>query len=220
MDLQVLGPSGLSVSTLCLGTATFGNRQWGCDEAESAVILDCFLDAGGNFVDTANKYADGRSEEVLGRLLRGRRDRIVLGTKFTAAMDSDANSAGNSRKNLVRSLDASLRRLQTDYVDILWVHAWDGITPIAETTSRRACCSADSSISRHRRFARSCSPVLAPTIGITSGCRCMIQRSATVVDWQASSSATESTSPTMRWSRSDIAASSSLRRRRPADGRV
>lgn len=121
------------MSRLCLGAATFGNRDWGCDETESAAILDRFLDAGGNFVDTANKYGDGRSEEVLGHLLRERRDRIVLGTKYTASMDdSDPNSSGSHRKSLVLSLEASLRRLRTDYVDLLWVHAWDGITPIAE----------------------------------------------------------------------------------------
>ena len=133
MDAVVLGPSGLRVSRLCLGTATFGNRDWGSDEAESRLILDHYLEVGGNFLDTANKYADGHSEQTLGRLLRGRRDRVVLATKYTASMDDgDLNSSGNHRKNLVASLEASLRRLQTDYVDILWVHAWDGVTPIEE----------------------------------------------------------------------------------------
>jgi aryl-alcohol dehydrogenase-like predicted oxidoreductase len=132
VELRILGPSGLRVSELCLGVATFGNDDWGCDEAESARILDRYLDAGGNFLDTANKYADGRSEEVVGSLLGSRRDRIVLGTKYTAAMEPDPNSGGNHRKSLVRSLEASLRRLRTDYVDILWVHAWDGVTPIDE----------------------------------------------------------------------------------------
>jgi len=132
MDLRILGPSGLRVSRLCLGVATFGNEDWGCDEAESRRILDRFLDAGGNFVDTANKYADGRSEEVLGSLLAGRRDGVVLATKYTAGMEPDANSSGNHRKSLVRSLERSLRRLRTDYVDLLWVHAWDGVSPIDE----------------------------------------------------------------------------------------
>jgi aryl-alcohol dehydrogenase-like predicted oxidoreductase len=133
MDVRVLGPSGLRVSMLCLGTATFGNPEWGCDEAEGARILDAFIDAGGNFLDTANKYADGRSEEVLGGLLRGRRGRVVVGTKFTASMDDgDPNASGNQRKNLVSSLESSLRRLATDYVDIFWVHAWDGITAVEE----------------------------------------------------------------------------------------
>jgi aryl-alcohol dehydrogenase-like predicted oxidoreductase len=133
MDVRILGPSGLRVSRLCLGTATFGNAEWGCDLAESDRVLGSYLDAGGNFLDTANKYADGNSERTLGVLLGKRRDRVVLGTKFTATMDdSDPNRAGNQRKNLVRSLEESLRRLRTDYVDILWVHAWDGVTPIEE----------------------------------------------------------------------------------------
>jgi aryl-alcohol dehydrogenase-like predicted oxidoreductase len=133
MEIRLLGPSALRVSRLCLGTATFGNPEWGSDEADSAIILGRYLDAGGNFLDTANKYADGESERTLGRLLRGRRDQVVLATKFTASMDAaDANSSGNQRKNLVQSLEASLRRLDTGYVDILWVHAWDGVTPIDE----------------------------------------------------------------------------------------
>lgn len=133
MNIGILGPSGLRVSQLCLGTATFGNRAWGCDEAEARLILDQFLEAGGNFIDTANKYADGASEEILGRLLKGRRDQVVLATKYTAIMDArDLNSSGNHRKSLVRSLEASLRRLATEFVDILWVHAWDGVTPIEE----------------------------------------------------------------------------------------
>lgn len=133
MELRILGRSGLRVSRLCLGTATFGNIEWGCDEAESDRVLGQYLDRGGNFLDTANKYADGNSEKTLGTLLRGKRDRVVLGTKFSATMDdTDPNGAGNQRKNLVQSLEASLRRLRTDYVDILWVHAWDGVTPVEE----------------------------------------------------------------------------------------
>ncbi len=133
MDVRILGPSGLRVSQLCLGTATFGNRDWGSDAAGSARVLGHFLDLGGNFVDTANKYADGASEQILGTLLRGRRDRVVLASKYTATMDdTDVNGAGNHRKNLARSLRDSLRRLQTDYLDLLWVHAWDGVTGIEE----------------------------------------------------------------------------------------
>lgn len=129
----MLGPSGLRVSRLCLGTATFGNSEWGCDAAESDRILGRYLELGGNFLDTANKYAGGNSETTLGQILDRRRDQIVLGTKFTATLnDADPNSAGNHRKNLAASLHASLRRLRTDYVDILWVHAWDGVTPIDE----------------------------------------------------------------------------------------
>lgn len=133
VDVRILGSSGLRVSRLCLGTATFGNSEWGCDAAESDRVLGQYLDRGGNFLDTANKYADGNSETTLGTLLRGRRDRVVLGTKFSATMDdTDPNGAGNQRKNLILSLEASLRRLQTDYVDVFWVHAWDGVTPIEE----------------------------------------------------------------------------------------
>jgi aryl-alcohol dehydrogenase-like predicted oxidoreductase len=133
MDVRILGPSGLRVSRLCLGTATFGNAEWGCDTAESDRILGRYLELGGNFLDTANKYADGNSETTLGRVLAGRRDQLVLGTKFTATMnDADPNSAGNHRKNLTASLNASLRRLRTEYIDVLWVHAWDGVTPIDE----------------------------------------------------------------------------------------
>jgi aryl-alcohol dehydrogenase-like predicted oxidoreductase len=133
MEIRVLGPSGLRVSRLCLGTATFGNRDWGSDQAESDRVLGHYLELGGNFLDTANKYADGASEQVLGSLLHGRRDRVVLTSKYTATMDDeDVNGAGNHRKNLIRSLRDSLRRLQTDYLDLLWVHAWDGVTGIEE----------------------------------------------------------------------------------------
>lgn len=133
MDTRILGLSGLRVSRMCLGTATFGNPDWGSDLAESDRVLSHYLELGGNFVDTANKYAAGASEQMLGTLLRGRRDRIVLASKFTATMDdTDVNAAGNHRKNLAQSLHASLRRLQTDYLDLLWVHAWDGVTGIEE----------------------------------------------------------------------------------------
>lgn len=133
MQVRILGPSGLRVSRLCLGTATFGNRDWGSDQAESDRVLSHYLELGGNFVDTANKYAAGASEQMLGALLRRRRDRVVLASKYTATMDgTDPNAAGNHRKNLARSLQASLRRLRTDYLDLLWVHAWDGVTGIDE----------------------------------------------------------------------------------------
>jgi aryl-alcohol dehydrogenase-like predicted oxidoreductase len=132
MDVRILGPSGLRVSQLCLGTATFGQPTWGCDESESRSILDRFFELGGNFIDTANTYGEGASERMLGRLLAGRRDKVVLGTKYTASIDEDVNASGNHRKSLVRSLERSLRSLQTDYVDVLWVHAWDGVTAIDE----------------------------------------------------------------------------------------
>lgn len=134
MRYRTLGRSGLRVSELCLGTMTFGEEWgWGADEPTSRAILDRFADAGGNFVDTANSYTGGTSETFLGRFLEGRRDDFVLATKYTQAeVWGDPNGSGNHRKNLVRSLEASLRRLRTDYVDVLWLHAWDFLTPVEE----------------------------------------------------------------------------------------
>jgi hypothetical protein len=103
------------------------------DEKEAHRILGAFADAGGNFIDTANKYHEGQSEEIVGSFLGPGRDRFVVATKYTLAMDpGDPNAAGNSRKNLRRSVEASLRRLRTDYLDLLWVHAWDFTTPVEE----------------------------------------------------------------------------------------
>lgn len=134
MRLKRLGRSGLQVSELCLGAMTFGDGSGiSADKDESRRILDAYLDAGGNFVDTANNYAGGRSEEHLGEFLHGRRDEIVLATKYTAPIrPGDVNSGGNHRKSLVLSLEQSLRRLRTDYVDLLWVHVWDFSTPVEE----------------------------------------------------------------------------------------
>lgn len=135
LSYRLLGRSGLRVSELCLGTMSFGD-QWGfgADEATSHEVLSVFEEAGGNFLDTANKYHGGQTEEIVGRWLEGRRDRHVLATKYTLAMDhSDLNTAGNSRKNMVRSVEDSLKRLRTDYIDLLWVHAWDQLTPYEET---------------------------------------------------------------------------------------
>lgn len=124
-----LGRSGLKVSPLCLGTMTFGKEfGWGNTERESEVIFDRYLDAGGNFLDTANFYTEGTSEKYLGRFLKKRRnrDRVVLATKYTLGMyPGDPNGGGNSRKTMMEALDASLRRLQTDYVDIYWMHMHD-----------------------------------------------------------------------------------------------
>ncbi len=128
-----LGRSGLRVSTLCLGTMNFGNEQWGCDEATSAKIIDAYLGAGHNFIDTANVYAGGRSEEIVGRAIASRRDQVVLATKGFNPMGSGPNDRGNSRANLTRSLEDSLRRLGTDYVDLYQCHAYDHSTPIDET---------------------------------------------------------------------------------------
>ena len=138
MDLtsyRPLGRSGLLVSPLALGTMTFGNASWGSSETEAAAVFDAYTEAGGQFVDTANVYSGGRSEEIVGRLVaeRGLRDRIVLATKYSFSTDAgNPNAGGMGRKNMVQALEASLRRLGTDYVDLYWMHAYDGITPAEE----------------------------------------------------------------------------------------
>lgn len=132
-DFVTLGKSGLKVSRLCLGTMNFGNEQWGCDEPTSAKIIDRFLEGGNNFIDTANVYAGGRSEEIVGRAIAARRDEVVLATKGFNPEGPGPNQWGNSRANLTRSLEHSLQRLGTDYVDLYQCHAWDSTTPIEET---------------------------------------------------------------------------------------
>ncbi|MBV8901456.1 MAG: aldo/keto reductase [Verrucomicrobia bacterium] len=135
-EYVTLGRSGLRVSPLCLGTMTFGTEWgWGAEEATAATLFDQYLAAGGNFVDTADGYTNGKSEEMLGKFIRGRhaRDRIVLATKFTFSGEpGNPNAGGNGRKNFYRALEGSLRRLSTDYIDLYWMHAWDGITPVEE----------------------------------------------------------------------------------------
>jgi aryl-alcohol dehydrogenase-like predicted oxidoreductase len=135
MRYGLLGRSGLRVSELCLGTMTFGAPGWGTAEDEAAAMVKAFRDAGGNFFDTANEiYAGGRSEEILGRLVRGERERVVIATKYGLHPpgSSDPNLAGNHRKSLKRSIEASLKRLGTDHADLLWTHCWDGVTPVDE----------------------------------------------------------------------------------------
>jgi aryl-alcohol dehydrogenase-like predicted oxidoreductase len=134
-DFVALGNSGLKVSRLCLGTMNFGNDQWGCDEPTSAKIIDAFLGAGHNFIDTANTYAGGRSEEITGRAIAARREEVVLATKGFSPDGTTPNSWGNSRINLTRSLENSLSRLGTDYIDLYQVHNWDWSVPIEETMS-------------------------------------------------------------------------------------
>ena len=135
MDYRLFGHTGLRVSELALGTMTFGEAwNWGAGEDESARILDAYLDCGGNFVDTANAYTNGQSESFLGTALRGRRGRVVLSTKYTLTREEgNPNGAGNHRKNLTESLEASLERMGTDYIDIYWVHAQDAFTRPEET---------------------------------------------------------------------------------------
>jgi aryl-alcohol dehydrogenase-like predicted oxidoreductase len=140
---RLLGRTGLRVSRLALGAMTFGEQRvgshdWGSDDATARAVFDRYLEWGGNFVDTANNYTGGRSEELLGRFIAetGSRDRIVLATKFTAPTDQEnPNLTGNGRKNIMAALDASLRRLGTDYVDLYWLHMWDTLTPVEEVMS-------------------------------------------------------------------------------------
>jgi len=134
-EYTTLGRSGLRVSPLALGTMTFGNDRWGSQDAESKRIFERYVEHGGNFLDCADGYAEGRSEEVLGRFVGegGLRDRLVIATKFTfSAQEGNPNAGGNGRKNIYRALDGSLRRLKMDYVDMYWLHVWDTITPVEE----------------------------------------------------------------------------------------
>ena len=135
-NLRTRGRSGLVVSPLALGTMTFGTPRWGSPDAVSAAIFDAYVDAGGNFIDTADVYAGGRSEELLGGFIADRklRDRPVLATKFSfhGGEAGNPNGGGNGRKNLHRALHGSLRRLRTDCIDLYWLHVWDGVTPAEE----------------------------------------------------------------------------------------
>ncbi len=134
MRYKLLGKSGLRVSELCLGTMTFGETWgWGASKETSGAIFDAFAEAGGNFIDTANNYTDGTSEQFVGEFIAADRERFVLATKYTlSTRKDDPNAGGNHRKNMVQSVEASLRRLQTDFVDLLWLHMWDGMTPVEE----------------------------------------------------------------------------------------
>ena len=134
MKYQFLGNSGLRVSELCLGAMTFGDDWgWGAAKDEAANIFKTFADAGGNFVDTANTYTNGTSETLVGGFIRDRRGEFVLATKYSATTNpKDPNAGGNHRKNMVQSVEASLKRLGTDYIDLYWVHVWDQHTPYQE----------------------------------------------------------------------------------------
>lgn len=134
MKYRLLGNSGLRVSEISLGTMTFGEDWgWGTAKGEAQKVYDAFRDAGGNFIDTANLYTNGSSESFLGEFMKGHRDSVVLATKYTnAAPGKDPNAAGNHRKSMMQAVEASLKRLQTDYIDLYWVHIWDHITPVEE----------------------------------------------------------------------------------------
>jgi aryl-alcohol dehydrogenase-like predicted oxidoreductase len=134
MRYKLLGGSGLRVSELALGTMTFGEEWgWGAPKEECRKMFDAFADAGGNFIDTANRYTEGTSESFVGEFVSSDRDHFVVATKYTLfTRKDDPNASGNHRKSMVRSLEASLKRLQTDYLDLYWVHAWDTVTPMEE----------------------------------------------------------------------------------------
>ncbi len=145
VDFRSLGNSGLVVSPLALGTMTFGPGGWNADASTSQAIFDAYRAAGGNFVDTADIYAEGGSEELVGKFIKaaGARDEVVLATKFgfngsasplTArqAGGGNPNAGGAGAKNIHRALNASLKRLDTDYIDLYWMHIWDGVTPVEE----------------------------------------------------------------------------------------
>ena len=126
-SMRLLGRSGLRVSPLCLGTMTFGTEWgWGSDETNSRRVFDIYVDRGGNFLDTANFYTQGTSERMIGKFAQGKRDRLVLAAKYTLNIyPDDPNAGGNHRKSMIRNVEESLQRMQTDYIDLLYVHMWE-----------------------------------------------------------------------------------------------
>ncbi len=134
MRYKLLGSSGLRVSELALGTMTFGEEWgWGAPKGECRKMFEAFAEAGGNLIDTANRYTEGTSERFVGEFISADRDHFVLATKYTLfTRKDDPNAAGNHRKNMMQSVEDSLKRLQTDYIDLYWVHAWDQVTPVEE----------------------------------------------------------------------------------------
>lgn len=134
MRYKLLGHTGLKVSSLCLGAMTFG-EEWGfgASKSVSAQIFDTFAAAGGNFIDTADLYTNGTSERYLGEFIAAERERFVLATKYSAAFsDRHPNAGGNSRKHMTEAVNASLKRLGTEYIDLYWLHVWDFLTPVDE----------------------------------------------------------------------------------------
>ncbi|TAK98256.1 MAG: aldo/keto reductase [Rhodospirillaceae bacterium] len=133
-NFRLLGRSGLRVSPLALGTMTFGMKAaWGSDDAEAEKMFNHYIERGGNFIDTANFYGSGGSEQLIGKLAKSRRDQLVIATKYTLTMrPGDPNASGNQRKNMVLAVEESLRRLGTDYIDLLYLHMWDQRTPAEE----------------------------------------------------------------------------------------
>jgi aryl-alcohol dehydrogenase-like predicted oxidoreductase len=134
MRYKLLGKTGLQVSELCLGTMTFGEDwDFGASLQEAKQIFTLFCDKGGNFIDTANMYTDGTSEKFVGEFIDAERDYFILSTKYSLnTRPNDPNGGGNHRKNMNRSLENSLKRLKTDYIDVYWLHIWDFLTPVEE----------------------------------------------------------------------------------------
>jgi aryl-alcohol dehydrogenase-like predicted oxidoreductase len=134
MRYKILGRSGLKVLEICLGTMTFGEDWgWGGSKEESRKMFDAFVNAGGNFIDTANNYTNGTAETLVGAFIHPGREKYVVATKYTLSTNTkDPNSGGNHKKSLVQSLERSLKRLNTDFIDLFWLHAWDDLTPTDE----------------------------------------------------------------------------------------
>jgi aryl-alcohol dehydrogenase-like predicted oxidoreductase len=131
---RLLGRSGLRVSPLALGTMTFGSDWgWGADWHDARAIFETYVQRGGNFIDTANAYTNGTAEQMVGEFAAPRREELVIATKYSmSTRPGDPNAGGNSRKSMIRSVEASLTRLRTDYIDLLYLHIWDGATPVEE----------------------------------------------------------------------------------------
>src|ERR1700723_3147213 len=134
-DLRDVGRSGLRVSPLCLGAMNFGNEQFGCDETTSIGVIHAYLDAGHNFIDTANVYSATRSETIVGKAVKDRRDAVVIATKASSPLGPGPFDTGSSRKHVVKACEDSLRRLDTDYIDLYQMHRYDETTPVEETLS-------------------------------------------------------------------------------------
>ena len=134
MRYKLFGKSGLRVSEICLGTMTFGEEwDFGANKEDSKKIFDAYAKRGGNFIDTANRYTNGTSEKYVGEFIASQREHFVLATKYTLyEKTGDPNQSGNHRKNMMQSVDASLKRLNTEYIDVLYLHAWDFLSPIDE----------------------------------------------------------------------------------------
>ena len=133
--LRNLGRSGLRVSPLCLGAMNFGNDQFGCDEKSSIAVIHAYLDGGHNFIDTANVYSGTKSETIVGKAVKGRRDNVVIATKAASPLGPGPFDSGSSRKHVMKACDDSLRRLDTDYIDLYQMHRYDDATPLEETLS-------------------------------------------------------------------------------------